>query len=153
VRQTRLTLVIACGLAASALLATSVLALDGKAAFENRRDTMKEMGRAFYVGVGRVVKGRAEYGPDTIVAAETVARLVPTLGGLFTPGSDVEGSKMKPAILTAPDKVKQLVAALEAATPGFVADVKSGDKARMSASYATMNQACDACHNDYRAEK
>jgi cytochrome c556 len=143
----------ACGMSVVVLLATSVLAEDGKAAFEKRRDTMKEMGRAFYVGVGRVVKGRSEYGPDTVVAAETVARLAATVSTLFPPGSDVDGSKMKPAILTAPDKVAQLTTALQAAAAVFVDDVKSDDKARIAASYATMNKACDACHNDYRIEQ
>jgi cytochrome c556 len=142
----------ACGMSAVVLLTTTVLAQDGKAAFEKRRDTMKEMGRAFYVGVGRVVKGRSEYGPDTIVAAETVARLAPTKGTLFTPGSDVEESKMNPAILAAPDRVVQLVAGLQSTIPDFVAAAKSGDKARIGASYATVNNACDACHKDYRAE-
>jgi len=144
--------VIGGSLAAVVLLATSVFAQDGKAAFEKRRDTMKEIGRVFYVGIGRVVKGRAEYGPDTVVAVETLARLVPTISSQFPPGSNVDGSKMKPAILDAPDKVAQLVAALQAMTPGFVADVKSGDKTRMTGSYAAMNKACDACHNDYRLD-
>jgi cytochrome c556 len=142
---------IACSMPA-VLLASSVLAQDGKAAFEKRRDMMKELGRVFYVGVGRVVKGRAEYGPDTVVAAETVARLVPTISSLFPPGSNVEGSKMKSAIIDAPDKVTELVAALQAITPGFVSDVKSGDKTRMASSYAAMSKACDACHDDYRAD-
>jgi cytochrome c556 len=140
------------GMAVVVLMATTVVAQDGKAAFEKRRDTMKEMSRAFYVGVGRVVKGRAEYGPDTITAADTVARLAATIGTLFRPGSDVEGSKMKPAILASPDWVVQLVANLQAAIPDFVAAVKSGDKARIGETYATVNNACDACHKDYRAE-
>ena len=46
---------------------------DGKAAFERREETMKRMGRPFYLGIGRVVKGIAAYGPDTVTAAETVA--------------------------------------------------------------------------------
>jgi hypothetical protein len=35
---------------------------DGKAAFERREDKMKHMGRPFYLGIGRVVKGTAAYG-------------------------------------------------------------------------------------------
>src|ERR1700730_4090315 len=30
---------------------------DGQAAFQRREDTMKRMGRPFYLGIGRVVKG------------------------------------------------------------------------------------------------
>jgi cytochrome c556 len=140
------------GVVAVVLLASPVMAQDGKAAFEKRRDTMKEIGRAFYVGVGRVVKGQTEYGPDTVVAAETVARLASTTGALFTPGSDVEGSKMQPAILAAPDRVTQLVANVQSTIPNFVAAVKNGDKARIAETYGAVNDACNACHKDYRAK-
>src|ERR1700739_2068737 len=75
---------------------------DGKAAFERREDTMKHMGRPLYLGIGRVVKGTAAYGPDTVAAAETVASLASTLDRtLFPPGSDVDGSRIKPAIFSA----------------------------------------------------
>ena len=143
---------IACGVAAVLVLATSALGEDGKAAFEQRRDTMKAMGRALYLGVGRVAKGRSEYGPDTVAAAETIARLALTIGTLFPPGSDVAGSNMKPELLSSPDRVAQFAAVVQAATPVFVADVKSGDKARLAAAYTAMAKACDACHSVFRKE-
>jgi cytochrome c556 len=58
---------------------------DGKAAFERREDTMKHMGRPFYLGIGHVVKGTAAYGPDTVTAAETVASLASTLDRTLFP--------------------------------------------------------------------
>ena len=140
--------VVVCGL--SVLLAA---AADGRAAFEQRRDTMKAMGHALYLGVGRVAKGRAEFGPDTVASAEMLAKLAATIGTLFPPGSDVADSNMKPAILSAPEQVAQLAGAVQAAMPGFVAEVKSGDKARIAAAAAAMNKACDACHNDFRKEE
>jgi cytochrome c556 len=74
--------------------------LTGKDAFIQRQDTMKRMGRAFYLGIGRVLKGTAEFGPDTVAAAEAVAPLSGTLGTLFPPGSDVAESRMKPETST-----------------------------------------------------
>ncbi len=141
---------------ASAVCGLSILlaaAADGRAAFEQRRDTMKAMGRALYLGVGRVGKGRAEFGPETVAAAETLAKLAATIGTLFPPGSDVPDSNMKPAILAAPDQVAQLAAAVQAAMPGFVAEVRSGDRTRIASAAAAMSQACDACHNDFRKEE
>ena len=135
------------------VLAASALGADGKAAYEHRLDTMKQMGRALYVTVGRVAKGRTEFGPDTVTAAETIARLAPNIGTLFPPGSDVAGSNMKPEIFAAPDKVTQFAAGVQAAIPGFVADVKSGDKARIAGAYAAMSKACDACHSEFRREE
>src|ERR1700751_3698803 len=83
---------------------------DGKAVFEHREDTMKHMGRPLYLGIGRVVKGTAAYGPDTVTAAETVAALAATLNrNLFPPGSNVAESKIKPEIFAAGDHVDQLI--------------------------------------------
>jgi cytochrome c556 len=142
---------------AGALLTVMVYAAspeDGKAAFERREDTMKHMGRPFYLGIGRVVKGTAAYGPDTVTAAETVASLASTLDrSLFPPGSDVDGSKIKPEIFSANDHVDQLIAAVRAATGQLVPAVKSGDKAAITAAYTAVADACNACHTEFRKEE
>src|SRR6201981_1833145 len=109
---------------------------DGKAAFERREDTMKHMGRPLYLGIGRVVKGTAAYGPDTVAAAEAVASVAGTLNRtFFPPGSDVAESKIKPEIFAANDRVDQLIAAVKAATAELVPAVKTGDKAAISTAY------------------
>jgi cytochrome c556 len=127
---------------------------DGKAAFERREDTMKHMGRPFYLGIGRVVKGTAVYGPDTVTAAETVASLASTLDRtLFRPGSDVDGSKIKPEIFAAGEHVDQLIAAVQTATAKLVPAVKTGDKAAITAAYTAVANACNACHTEFRNEE
>jgi cytochrome c556 len=127
---------------------------DGKAAFERREDTMKHMGRPFYLGIGRVVKGTAAYGPDTVTAAETVASLAGTLDRtLFPPGSDVDGSKIKPAIFAAGDHIDQLIAAVQTATAQLVPAVKTGDKGAITAAYIAVANACNACHLEFRKEE
>jgi cytochrome c556 len=137
---------------ATVVLAAAVYAAapeDGQAAFAKREDTMHRMGRALYLGVGRVVKGTAELGPDTITAADTVASLSHTLTPLFPVGSDVADSKMKPEIFAAQDRIPQLVAGVEDAAQKLSAAVKSGDKNAIAA-YAVTNNACNACHNQFR---
>jgi len=140
-----------------ALLAGAVgsASLDnGETAFEHREDTMKHMGRSLYLGIGRVVKGTAAYGPDTVTAAETVAALAATLDrSLFPPGSDVNGSKIKPEIFAACDHVDQLIAAVQTATANLVPAVKTGDKAAITAAYAAVADACNACHKEFRKEE
>ena len=142
---------------AGALLAAATQAAppeDGKAAFERREDTMKHMGRPFYLGIGRVVKGTTAYGPDTVTAAETVATLASTLNRtLFPPGSDVAESKIKPEIFAANDHVDQLIAAVKTATKQLVPAVKTGDKAAISAAYTAVYNACNACHTQFRQEE
>jgi cytochrome c556 len=141
---------------ATALLALAVAAPaeDGKAAFEKRRDTMKQMGRPFYLGIGRVVKGTAAYGPDTVTAAETVSSIAGTLdGSLFPQGSDVADSKIKPEIFAAKEQVAQLIASVQAATAQLVPSVETGDKAAIAAAYAAVNNACNGCHKEFRKEE
>src|ERR1700739_2657005 len=106
--------------ATTALLALAIAAPaeDGKAAFERRQDTMKRMGRPFYLGIGRVVKGTAAYGPDTVAAAEAVASIASTLDRtLFAPGSDVAESKIKPEIFSAGDRIDELILGVQKAVP------------------------------------
>src|ERR1700731_2421278 len=127
---------------------------DGQAAFQRREDTMKRMGRPLYIGIGRVVKGTAAYGPDTVTAAETVASLASTLNRtLFPPGSDVSESKIKPAIFGAGDHVDQLIVGVQTATAQLVPAVKSGDKAAIAVAYAAAANACNACHTEFRKEE
>jgi cytochrome c556 len=141
---------------ANALLALAfgVSAEDGKAGFEKRQDTMKRMGRPFYLGIGRVVKGTAAYSPDTVTAAETVASLASTLDWtLFPRGSDVAESKIKPEIFSAKEKVDQLIVTVKTATAQLVPAVKTGDKAAIGTAYAAVNDACNACHKEFRKEE
>jgi cytochrome c556 len=101
---------------------------------------MKHMGRPFYLGIGSVVKGTAAYGPDTVTAAETVASLAATLDrSLFTPGSNVAESKMKPEIFAVSDHVDQLIAAVQKATTQLVPAVKTDDKAVITAAYKDLS--------------
>jgi cytochrome c556 len=139
--------------ASTMLLAGAVYAdplEDGKAVFAKRQDTMRRMGRALYLGVGRVVKGTAELSPDTVAAADTVVGLAQTLTSLFPAGSDVADSRIKPEIFAAQDRVPQLVAGVEDAAQKLSAAVKSGDKSAIAAAYAVTNNACNACHNQFR---
>jgi cytochrome c556 len=146
---------VAAGISAVLMIAAHGASLEhGKTVFERREDTMKHMGRPLYIGIGRVVKGTAAYGPDMVTAAETVASLASTLDRtLFLPGSDVRESKIKPAIFDAGDHVDQLIAAVQSATAKLVPVVKSGDKAAIAAAYTAAANACNACHTEFRKEE
>jgi cytochrome c556 len=124
--------------------------LTGKDAFIQRQDTMKRMGRAFYLGIGRVLKGTAELGPDTVAAAEAVASLSGTLGSLFPPGSDVAESRMKAEIFNAQKDVERLITELQGATGRLVPAVKTADKGAIAAAYKSVNDACESCHTQFR---
>jgi cytochrome c556 len=151
----RRVLVVTAGMSAlSAATLDAASPEDGKAAFERREETMKRMGRPLYLGIGRVVKGTAAYGPDKVTAAETVASLASTLDRtLFPPGSDVAESRIKPEIFTAPDRVDQVIAAVKSATAQLVPAVRTGDKAAIAGAYDAAADACNACHVEFRKEQ
>jgi len=134
----------------SAVVGYTAPPIAGEDAFAQRQDTMKRMGRAFYLGIGRVVKGTAEFGLGTLEAAETVASLSGTLGTLFPPGSDVAESRMKPEIFTAQKDVERLIMEVQAATGRLVPAVKSAEKGALVAAYKSVNDACESCHTEFR---
>jgi len=141
-----------------ALSATAALpaqtADDGTAVFARRQDTMKRMGRPLYLGIGRVVKGKAPYGPDTVTAAETVAALASTLDPiLFSPGSNVAESRMKPEIFADGAHLEQLIAAVQSAAGKLLPAVKTGDQAQLTSAYNAVANACNDCHSRFRKEE
>ena len=125
---------------------------DGQAAFALREETMKRLGRSLYTAIGRVVHGKAESSPDTLAAAETIAATVGTLGSVFPPGSDVPDSRIKPQIFSSQAKVDELVRGVQQAAIGLAPALKSGDKAALAAAYKAVNDACEACHREFRKE-
>jgi len=144
--------------AISALSVTAALpaetADDGKAVFARRQDTMKRMGRPLYLGIGRLVKGKAPYGPDTVTAAETVAALAGTLDqSLFAPGSNVAESRIKPEIFADAARVEQLIAAVQRAAGKLVPASKTGDQAAITSAYNAVANACNDCHAAFRKEE
>jgi cytochrome c556 len=140
------------GCLALAVIAAAAAA-DGQAVFEKRADTMKQLGKPFYLTLGRAAKGSQPIGPDTVAAAETVTALAKQLQpDLFAPGSDVGGSKIKPEIFTQPERVAALIDDVHKAVAPLVAAAQSGDKAQLSAAFAAAAQACAACHKSFRTE-
>ena len=126
----------------------------GTAVFARRQDTMKRMGRPLYLGIGRVVKGKAPYGPDTVTAAETVAALASTLDpSLFARGSNVAESRMKPEIFANGAEIEQLIAAVQSAVGQLVPAVKTGEQAAISTAYTAVANACNDCHKQFRTEE
>jgi cytochrome c556 len=123
---------------------------DAPAAFDHRVDTMKRMGRALYVTIGKVVRGKAELGPDMVEAAETIVTLSATIPTLFPPGSNVGDSRVRPEIFSAGPRVEELAAGVQHAAAALAAAVKSGDKAALAAAYKAQDEACEACHRDFR---
>ena len=123
---------------------------DAQAAFDHRVDTMKRMGHALYVTIGKVVRGKAELEPGTVAAAETIVTLSATIPTLFPAGSNVGDSRVKPEIFAAGPRVEELAAGVQQAAATLAAAAKAGDKTALAAAYKAQDDACEACHRDFR---
>jgi cytochrome c556 len=123
---------------------------DPQAAFAHRADTMKRMGRALYTTIGRVVRGKAEFGPETVEAADTIVSLAATIETLFPPGSAIGESRAKPEIFAAAPQVAELAAGVRAAAAPLLEAAKGGDKTALASAAQTLDKACEACHGQFR---
>jgi cytochrome c556 len=153
VGRSRRTLALAVTASLTSLIAVAAVAAtveENRAAYERRDDTMKELGRNFTTNIGRVVSGRLQFGPDTVASADNVLRLVATLPTLFPEGSNVAESHLKSELFAAPARVQELLAAVRAGATALVPAVRSADKAHIAAAYKTLNEACNACHSEFR---
>jgi cytochrome c556 len=124
--------------------------VDEQTAFAHRVDTMKRMGRAFYTTIGKVVRGKAPLDQQAVDAADTVVSLSATIPTLFPAGSNVKDSQAKPEIFAAGAQVLQLAADVQAAADRLAIAAKSGDQAALIAAYKAQDDACEACHRDFR---
>jgi cytochrome c556 len=149
-RCKQITIAVALGVLLAAPAVNAAGPDDAKAAFDHRVDTMKRMGRALYTTIGRVVRGKAELDQKAVDAAEAIVSLAPTIPELFPAGSTVGDSKMKPEIANAGPRVAELVAGVRKAADGLLAAAKAGDKAALATAYKAQDEACEACHRDFR---
>jgi cytochrome c556 len=135
------------GLMLAAIAATPE---ENHAAFIRRDEAMKQLGRSFNINIGRVASGKTQFSPDTIASAETVIGIIATLPTLFPPGSDVPESHLKSELLADPARADELIATVKADAAQLLEAVKTGDKGRIAVAYKTLNDACNACHNEFR---
>jgi len=140
-------------LAIGAAMSIAALAQDKDKAIADRQDFMKRQIREWIV-VRNYVQGTADQQAAT-AAVDNLTKLVPDVPNHFPPGTagpTPDGKwATKPEVWTQHDKflaaekkVTDQVAALGAA-------VKSGDKAKAEVAFKELD-ACNACHNDFRAK-
>ena len=129
------------------------LAQDAQAAYDKRVALMKQIGANFGGKVNRVAQGQAEFGPDTVAAAEALVALGKELPGAFPAGSNVTGSSAKPEIWSNRADFDTKVANFQEKAAALLVAVKTGDKAQITPASQAMGGACGACHTPYRTPK
>lgn len=129
------------------------VAQDAQAAYDKRVALMKQIGANFGGKVNRVAQGQADFGPDTVAAAEALVALGKDMAAVFPVGSNVAGSSSKPEIWTNKADFDAKVANYQEKAAALLVAVKTGDKAQITPASQAMGGACGACHTPYRAPK
>ncbi len=137
---------------AIATLAIGTVAMSASAAtvVENRAETMKAIWKNFKP-ITLVAKGKAEYSMTLDGNAAALVQLSKNIEILFPEGS--KGKRTKPEIWTNWGDFVKAADALEKATPGLLAAVKTGDKDKIGAAVGMVGKACGSCHKPFRAPK
>lgn len=129
------------------------VAQDAQAAYDKRVALMKQVGANFGGKVNRVAQGQADFGPDTVAAAEALVALGKDMAAVFPAGSNVTGSSAKAEIWTNKADFDAKVANYQEKAAALLVAVKTGDKAQITPASQAMGGACGACHTPYRAPK
>ena len=124
---------------------------DPQAAYERRADTMRTIGRALFTTIGNAVRGTTGFGPATAAAADQLASLAPTLPTLFSEGSILGESNLKPELFAQRDRANAMIARVQADVAKLVPVVKGGDPQAIAPLFKETSDACSACHSEFRA--
>jgi cytochrome c556 len=135
------------GLTAATVAATTKA---DRAAYNHRKEVMKQLGRSLYVSVGKVVTGELQYGPETVAGAEETVRTIPLIPTLFQPGSDLPESHLKANYFDNKARADATIADVNKQAEALVPAVKTGDKAKIATAYQALYDACNSCHIEFR---
>jgi cytochrome c556 len=117
-----------------------------------RKTTMKAT--AAHMGaVNAILTGKVDYKADLADHAKALAALNRDVAGLFPKDSDFGDTNALDAVWTKTGDFKKRAADAKARAEDLVKAVGTNDKAKMTAAFGKLNDACKACHKDYRKEE
>lgn len=117
-----------------------------------RHEGMESIGDATKA-INRTLKGTPDLGVVRANAAK-IADLSKQASGWFPAGTgpDVGKTGAKPEIWQTPDDFAAKLRNFQGAAQAFNAAARGNDIGAINAKFATLGQACKACHDKYRAE-
>ena len=117
-----------------------------------RKNSMKAT--AGHMGaVNAILTGKVDYKNDLADHARAIAALNKDVAGLFPKDSDFGDTNALDDVWKKPADFKKRAADAKTKSDDFVKAVATNDKARMTAAFGQLNDACKACHKDFRKEQ
>jgi cytochrome c556 len=140
----------------SLLLATGVImtaqAAEPEDIIKYRKGMMKANG-AHMGAMNAILSGKVDYKGDLADHARALAFLNRDVSGLFPKDSDFGDTDALDAVWKKTDDFKKRAAAAKEKSDALAKAVATNDKAKMTAAFGQLNDACKACHKDYRKEQ
>jgi cytochrome c556 len=144
---------VAAGVLVASLGAGVVMAQDKESAVKDRREFMKSMGKQMGV-IKDYTEGKADQA-KAVQSAEELDKLIKEAPIKFPQGTSMAEfpgkTGAKPAIWSEPDKFKAAHQKAVGEIDKLVVAVKSGDKDKVTAQFATTGkEGCGGCHTPFR---
>jgi cytochrome c556 len=136
-------------LAGTAAVAT---AAEPEDTIKYRRSMMKANG-GHMAASAAIVTGKVDYKGHLGDHAKALAAINKDVASLFPKDSDFGETEALEAVWKKPDEFKKRAKDAQAKSDAFAKAVAGGDKAKTSAAFKELNDACKACHKDFRKEQ
>jgi len=103
--------------------------------------------------VNGIVSGKVDYKADLADHGKALAALMKNVAGLFPKDSDFGDTDALDAVWSKNAEFKKRADNVKTKSAAFAKVAATGDKAKAGAAFKELNDACKACHKDFRKEK
>ena len=145
-------LLLLASLALSAAVIGSALAAEPEDIIKYREAMMKA--NAGHMGASAaIINGKVDYKGDLADHAKALAALNKDIAAMFPKGSDFGNTEALDTVWKKNDEFKKRAQDAKAKADAFAKTVAAGDTANYGPRFKELNEACKACHKDFRKEK
>jgi len=139
-------------MAVIALFAGAAVAAEPEDIIKYRKNVMKAT--AGHMGAtAAIVTGKVNYKGDLADHARAIQAMTKDVAALFPKDSDFGDTEALDAVWKNTAEFKKRSDNAKAKSTAFVNAVASNDQAKIAAGFKELNDACKACHKDFRKEK
>jgi len=144
-------------LAATLVLFTGVVPVAGAESdpediIKYRKSMMKAIG-GHMAASAAIVNGKVNYKGDLADHAKAIQALTKDVAGLFPKDSDFGDTDALDAVWKKPADFKKRADDAKTRAAAFAKVAATGDMAKSGAAFKELNDACKACHKDFRKEQ
>jgi len=141
-----------CAVAVSGSVLGAAFAAEPEDVIKYRKSMMKAT--AGHMGAAAaIINGKVDYKSDLANHGKALAALMHDVNGLFPKDSDFGETDALDAVWKKPADFKKLSDNVRSKSAAFAKAASGGDKAKVGAAFKELNEACKACHKDFRKEK